>query len=118
MCLTWLMGVGFLHNGPSAPWSFLKFDLLGRDLLSGGAIGRIVRMRVDMRGVFHKLWEVIIDIQVDFILGVGVVMQGLIDGALQGVLLLSFEEVKQRLIVPSGVPVALGGGCTTHLTIL
>jgi hypothetical protein len=110
------MAVRFLDNGAIAPGPFLKVNLLGRDVLPGCAVGGVVRVGVDVGGGVCELWEVVIGIKINLVLGVGVVMQGLVDSALQCVLLLPLQEIKQSLVLPRTVPVPLAGRCT-HLTI-
>lgn len=87
-------------------------------MLSVSPIGLIVRLVLRMpRAIVPDLWKIFIDIEVDPILGVGVVMEGLVDSALQSVLLLPLQKIEQRLIVRSSIPVSLACRCA-HLTIL
>lgn len=80
-------------------------------------MGLIVRLVVRKPGaIVADLGKIFIEIEVDPILGVGVVVEGLVDSALQSVLLLSLQKIKQRLIVRSSIPVSLTRRCA-HLTI-
>ena len=96
----------------------LKIDLFGCDMLFGYLMCMIIWLVVRVLGVtVSGLWKIIIDFEVNPVLGVRVVMEGFVDCALQSVFLLPFEEIEQSLIVPSSIPVSLARRCA-HLTIL
>jgi hypothetical protein len=56
---------------------------------------------------FLGIGKIIVDIEVDLLLGVGMVVESLVDGAFQSVLLLSLEEIKQGLVICCNITVQL-----------
>ena len=108
-----------LDDGLVPAGFFLEVYLFGGDMLASATVGIVVGLVLGVFGsILGGLGEVVVGVEVYLTFGVGVVVEGLVDGAFERILLLAFEEVEHRLIITSSVPIQVGfGGRSAHLTI-
>lgn len=104
LCWLHLLGNRFV------PPLLLKLNLFGRNCLSDSSPRLVVTLV--LRSVFGPLVlglrKLIVDVHVHLLLGVGVIVEGLIDRILKVVFLLSLEEIEKGFIFCSDVAVQAG----------